>query len=193
MQSTTARRSLAAARLVRLLPVFILAALTAVPASSPAQTDKNRLVFQPGSDAPLPTPGPTPTPVPAAAPKDQLPEEAVELFFLALQSGKVSEAYDAIVRGTIIADRPDDVAALKARTIEALDNYGPARGYEIVSRLEVGKHLLRLTCISLNSDLPLRWRFYFYRPAGSWKLVDLRIDDALVELFEEEARRSRQN
>jgi hypothetical protein len=43
-------------------------------------------------------------------------------------------------------------------------------------------------CISLNSDLPLRWRFYFYKSQGAWKLVDLRVDDGLVELFEEAGR-----
>ena len=54
--------------------------------------------------------------------------------------------------------------------------------------LTVGEHLLRRTCLSLNEDLPLRWRFYFYRSGDTWKLVDLRVDDALVELFEDSAR-----
>ena len=36
--------------------------------------------------------------------------------------------------------------------------------------------------------LPLRWRFYFYKAQGTWKLVDLRVDDGLVELFEESIR-----
>ena len=55
----------------------------------------------------------------------------------------------------------------------------------MVDEKVVGSSLLRQSCISLNSDLPLRWRFYFYKSKGTWKLVDLRVDDALVELFED--------
>jgi hypothetical protein len=43
----------------------------------------------------------------------------------------------------------------------------------------------------LNEDLPLRWRFYFYRSENKWKLVDLRVDDGIVELFDEVARNRR--
>jgi hypothetical protein len=43
----------------------------------------------------------------------------------------------------------------------------------------------------LNEDLPLRWRFYFYRTEGKWKIVDLRVDDGIVELFDEVARNRR--
>ncbi len=67
-------------------------------------------------------------------------------------------------------------------------NFGPISGYELLEEKTVGSTLLRRTCISFNSDLPLRWRFYFYKAQGTWKLVDLRIDDGLVELFEESIR-----
>ena len=50
---------------------------------------------------------------------------------------------------------------------------------------------MRQTCISLNQDLPLRWRFYFYRSEGAWKIVDMRVDDGLVELFEEAGHRQK--
>ena len=113
------------------------------------------------------------------------PSEAMDNFFLALKAGQVDAAYDGLVNDTIIAERREDVSGLKKRTQEALDSYGPVSGYETVDEKTVGTSLLRRTCISLNSDLPLRWRFYFYRSEGAWKLVDLRVDDGLVELFEE--------
>jgi hypothetical protein len=93
-----------------------------------------------------------------------------------------------LVKGTIIAERSEDVAALKTRTQTALDSYGPITGYEVVDEKVVGTALLRRTCVSLNTDLPLRWRFYFYKSEGAWRLVDLRVDDALVELFDEAGR-----
>jgi len=58
----------------------------------------------------------------------------------------------------------------------------------VVDEKFVGASLLRRTCISLNTDLPLRWRFYFYKSEGVWRLVDIRIDDGLVELFEDAGR-----
>jgi hypothetical protein len=128
---------------------------------------------------------PISTPVPRA-PAD--PSEVVDAFFLALKAGQIDAAYDGLVKGSIIADRPEDVAALKKRTQEALDNYGPVSGYEMVDEKVVGTTLMRRTCISLNADLPLRWRFYFYKFEDAWKLVDLRVDDGLVELFEEGGR-----
>ena len=112
----------------------------------------------------------------------------MEMFFLALKAGQVDSAYDALVKESIIAERREDVSDLKERTQRALDNYGPVSGYEVVDEKTVGSSLLRRTCISLNADLPLRWRFYFYKSENTWKLVDLRVDDGLVELFEEAGR-----
>ena len=132
-----------------------------------------------------PAASPTQAPIPRQAAN---PSEAMDIFFLALKDGQVDAAYDALVKGTIIAERREDVSGLKRRTQEALDSYGPVSGYETVDEKIVGTSLLRHTCISLNSDLPLRWRFYFYKSEGAWKLVDLRVDDALVELFEEAGR-----
>ena len=116
------------------------------------------------------------------------PSEAMEMFFLALKAGQVDSAYDALVKESIIAERREDVSNLKERTKRALDNYGPVSGYEVVDEKTVGSSLLRRTCISLNADLPLRWRFYFYQFENTWKLLDLRVDDGLVELFEEAGR-----
>jgi hypothetical protein len=120
--------------------------------------------------------------------RENSPSETIEMFFLGLKAGQVDAAYDGLVKGSIIADRREDVTALKDRTRRALDNFGPISGYEVLEEKTVGSALLRRTCISFNSDLPLRWRFYFYKAQGMWKLVDLRVDDGLVELFEESIR-----
>jgi hypothetical protein len=163
------------------LPILLAAASTVLA----QQGEKGgRMVFQPGATEPIMS-GQTPTPAPRSGDK---PEEAMSAFFTALKGNQVDAAYDALVKGTIIADRAEDVSALKTRTKTALDNYGPIAGYEVVDEKIVGTTLLRRTVVSLNSDLPLRWRFYFYKSGGAWKLVDLRVDDALVELFEEAGR-----
>ena len=163
---------------------FVLLLLLASAAVSLAQksSEKERLIFLPGAKEP----GASPTPTPARR-LDQ-PSETLDLFFLALKAGQVDAAYEALVRDTIIAARKVDVDGLKKRTKEAIESYGPIAGYELVDEKIVGTSLLRRTVISLNADLPLRWRFYFYKSEGSWRLVDLRVDDALVELFEESGR-----
>jgi hypothetical protein len=166
--------------------IVLLAVLSSVALSaSHAQTpEKRTLVFPPGSTTPLPTPPPV---APPPISKPGTAAETIDAFFLALKDEKVDAAYDALVKGTIIADRQEDVASLKDRTKHALDSYGPLTGYEVVDEQTVGTVLFRRTCLSFNSDLPLRWRFYFYKSNGNWNLVDLRVDDGLVELFEDAA------
>jgi hypothetical protein len=164
------------------LPLALVAGLS--PVLTQAQdTDRNTLVFPPGAKAPAATPAPPP------ADASTSPAGTIDLFFLALQGDNVEAAYENLVKGTIIADRKEDVTGLIARTREALDSYGPIRGYELIEERAVGKHLVRRTCLSLNTDLPLRWRFYFYLSEGRWGLVDLRVDDGLAELFEDSARK----
>ncbi len=120
--------------------------------------------------------------------RENNPSETMEMFFLTLKAGQIDSAYDALVKGSVIAERREDVQGLKERTKHAIDTFGPISGYEVIDEKNVGTALMRRTCISFNSDLPLRWRFYFYKTQGTWRLVDLRVDDGLVELFEESVR-----
>jgi hypothetical protein len=142
---------------------------------------KKRYSFSNESDSPAST-------TPAAPSSSMDPAAALSRFFEALKADQLETAYSGLVKNTIIAARPENVEQLKEKTRTAIDNFGPVRGYEVVETLEVGKSLYRHTCISLNEDLPLRWRFYFYRSGNQWKIVDLRVDDGIVELFDEVAR-----
>jgi hypothetical protein len=74
-----------------------------------------------------------------------------------------------LAKNTLIATKAENLEQLKKRTRDALDNFGPVTGYEVVETIEIGKSLFRQTCISLNEDLPLRWRFYFYRTGENGK------------------------
>ena len=169
-----------------LAAAFLLGSLVLSHAQVPGGDPKKRMLFQIGETVPEPGSA-SPVPTPAAA-KTAAPPDAIRTFFAALKSGQVDAAYETLAKGTIISERAENVKELKARTSQALDSYGPVAGYETLSILNAGENLVRYTCISLNQDLPLRWRFYFYRSAAGWKLVDLRVDDGLVELFEEVAK-----
>ncbi|MEI6561376.1 MAG: hypothetical protein WCO68_04735 [Verrucomicrobiota bacterium] len=113
------------------------------------------------------------------------PAKQVDDFFRVLTEGRVDAAYDILLRGTKIAEMPKDVATLKAKTREAIRVYGDINGYDLADTKVVGQHLTRITCLSLAKNLPIRWRFYFYNVANTWKLIDIRIDDRLPDLFEE--------
>lgn len=144
------------------------------------ETNKSRLVIPPGQSRPAASPDPNERP--------REPRERIDAFFALLARDRVDEAYTDLVKGTIIEERAEDVETLKNRTQRALDAYGMIRHYEVLNELTAGTSLRRYTCLSLNEELPLRWRFYFYNSARGWKLVDLRVDDGLVELFEEAGR-----
>ena len=89
------------------------------------------------------------------------------------------------MKGSRIAERPEDLKTLKSKTKEAIDVFGPIQSYELVETRNVGTHLLRRTYLSLNKEFPLRWRFYFYLSGETWRLIDLRVDDRVTGMFDE--------
>jgi hypothetical protein len=116
----------------------------------------------------------------------ELPQVLIARFFGLLQKGDIEQAYDQLTRGTRIAGRPDDLKTLKTKTVEAVKLFGAIRGYELIEVKNRGERLTRMTYFSLGADFPLRWRFYFYRPDNDWLLIDIRVDDRLISMFEDE-------
>ncbi len=133
-----------------------------------------------------------PTPAPPAVAADRparTPDEIVETFFSALKADRVDAAYDTLNAEFALADRADESKSMRAQTQKALDAYGPVLGSEMVREEKLGSRLMRRTYVLAGEQLPLRWKFYFYRPADRWRLIDLRIDDALVEWFDDAAKK----
>ena len=112
-------------------------------------------------------------------------EAKLTAFFTQLTQKMVDEAYAGLTAGSTIAEKEDDVAKLKESTLQAMKLFGDFRGYELIEVRRVGRNLQRVTCLSLGKDLPLRWRFYFYRSGNVWRLIDMRVDDRLMDLFDE--------
>jgi len=121
----------------------------------------------------------------AADPNLDEPAQIAAAFFTLLQKSRVEEAYANLTKGSKIAERPEELRSLKAKTSEAIQTFGAVQGSELVQSRSVGAHLIRRTYLSLGKDFPLRWRFYFYRADNIWRLVDLRVDDRLSGMFEE--------
>ncbi len=163
-----------------------LAALSA-PLSAQEKPAKKTMVFQPGEKVPE---GHAPAPIPVEKSAFDLssgeaPAQFALHFFTQLQKGDVDGAYEALTKGSKIAERPEELKSLKAKTHEAIDVFGAVLGAEMVESKNVGERLLRRTYVSRGKDFPLRWRFYFYKPELTWRLVDLRVDDRLSGMFDE--------
>ena len=113
------------------------------------------------------------------------PTDMLNGFFDAVKAGKIEEALSSLTKNSPLANKPEDVETLKNGMQKALDKYGDVDGFEILEKKAVGNNLLRVTCISLGEDMPLRWRFFFYKNKGVWRLLDMRVDSGIADLFEE--------
>jgi hypothetical protein len=113
------------------------------------------------------------------------PAKMVPIFFKQLELNRVNGAYDELLRGSKIAEVKEDVDNLKGKTREAIRNFGDIIGYELVQSKPVGGHLLSLTYLSIGKNYPIRWRFFFYKATDSWRLIDIRISDRLMDMFQE--------
>lgn len=169
----------------------------ALATPSPAQEKPSRktMVFQPGAKTPdghaeeaeTPTPPSqkTAATTPARNVSGDLPAQMVSTFFTQLQGNQVEQAYAGLMKGSKIAEQPDQIKNLKLRTNEALSTFGSIVGFDLVESKSVGPHLVRRTYLTLGKSFPLRWRFYFYLPGPDWCLLDLRVDDRLTGMFDE--------
>lgn len=113
------------------------------------------------------------------------PSKMVASFFTELELNRVDLAYDELLRGSKIAEAARDVETLKGNTRDAIANFGDITGYDLVKTKEVGAHLLSQTYVSTGKNYPIRWRFYFYKATDTWRLIDIRIDDRLMDMFDE--------
>ncbi len=113
------------------------------------------------------------------------PAQMVAAFFALLQKSSVDAAYASLTRGSRIAEKPEELKLLKAKTSEAIEAFGAIMGFDAVDSKVVGARLVRTTYVSHGRVFPLRWRFYFYNPDGQWRLIDLRVDDKLTGIFDE--------
>ena len=115
------------------------------------------------------------------------PGKMVSEFFGLLAKGQIEDAYAGLTKGSKIIEKPDDLRVLKQKTKEAIEVFGTIIGYELFETKPVGTRLMRRTYLSLGSEFPLRWRFYFYNANSRWRLIDMRVDDKLTGMFDEPA------
>jgi hypothetical protein len=168
-----------------LLPLAYLslaiAAATAAPDEKTTRSERAKFLEK----AAAKTSDTTTAPVPAPNPTGDVPGQIVGDFFGFLEKGRIEEAYANLTKGSKTIQTAEDLRILKQKTKEAIESFGAVQGYELVETKMVGNKLMRRTYLSLGSEFPLRWRFYFYNASNRWRLIDLRVDDRLVGMFDE--------
>ena len=113
------------------------------------------------------------------------PGKIIDDFFALLCRNEIDQAYDRLTAGTVIASNAKQMTALKTKTREAVNIFGAFLGHEPVAVKNLGTHLMCATYMSLGKEFPLRWKFYFYKADRVWRLIDIRVDDRLTDMFDE--------
>lgn len=167
-------------------------AATPKPDKAKVPADKPKvLIFQPGGKLPDGASEPGTTSGVAVQRSVQMnpmvdgPAQMVTDFFASLRDGKIDDGYATLTKDSKIAEKPEELKQLKAKTREAIEVFGSINGFDFVESRAIGQRLVRATYISQGKVFPLRWRFYFYKPETAWRLIDMRVDDKLTGLFDE--------
>lgn len=107
----------------------------------------------------------------------------IERFFRDLVAGEIQKSFQDLLVTSRLSSRHENVSVLMDKTAQAFTYYGKATGFEPYDTRAIGSRLYVVTYL-LDLDLqPLRWRFVYYRPEEAWKLIDIRVDDALEDLI----------
>jgi len=163
-----------------LLPVILVAGLCGTSFGQDKSATPKAHDFPPLITTPLGQVSPAPDAKTGAS-----VDKIVDTFFSLIGKNQIDQAYDTLTNGTKIAEKAEDVATLKSKTREAIKLFGDINGYDLVAIKNVGAHLMCATYLSLGKEFPLRWKFYFYKSDNAWRLVDIRVDDRLVDIFDE--------
>jgi hypothetical protein len=120
---------------------------------------------------------------PNPAPPPEAIAPRMKTFFEKIVANKIEEAYREILADSTLTQNPNNLRIFIEKTTKAFDLYGRAKHFEIYDHRKIGERMIVLTYLTAQPIQPLRWRFVFYRPENAWRLIDLRVDDALDDLL----------
>lgn len=78
----------------------------------------------------------------------------------------------------------EDLESTTIQQSQTINNlYGKAYRFILVSEKNVSDAAFRLEYLMIRQNLPIRWKFIYYKPGGDWKLVAIEFDDKIKEVF----------
>lgn len=113
-------------------------------------------------------------------------EEICETFLQSIISGDYNNAFAYLQsKPTSIQEKEFSEIELSRiqqdKTIRQI--YGKPLGIQRVSRQNVSDTALKLVYLVLREEIPIRWKFIYYKPEKEWKLIAIEFDDLLEEIF----------
>ncbi|MEM6820890.1 MAG: hypothetical protein AAF558_02950 [Verrucomicrobiota bacterium] len=115
------------------------------------------------------------------SPSDTLPGDVtgrLETFFQKLMQDSPEIAFFALFQGTPFNDKNEVIDKIVATSRKSVEQFGAYTSYEFSDSNFLGKKSLLVTYMTEMPKKVLRWRFYFYSPAGTeWTLANLKVDD----------------
>ncbi len=112
------------------------------------------------------------------------PTARAEAFLSRVAKGEVDEALDDLVRGSLLLEKPMEVAALKGQIRTGVGLYGGHLGTELVREVKTKDAVIHLVYLSKQEKAPLTWHFLFYKPHDEWKLQGISFNDRIQGLEE---------
>ena len=113
------------------------------------------------------------------APAVRTPVSIAEAFLTRLGNGEVGPAYDELFRKSPMSTQSIQVDALKRQTQSVLPIYGKIVGFELYRQDKFGESLVRLLYVQRFEKHPIVWKFWVYRPSGTWQVDTVVFNDQL--------------
>jgi hypothetical protein len=116
---------------------------------------------------------------------DSVPEVKIRCdeFFKILLTSDYTKAFGYILKNSPIAKSNEKIKPIIDQLKKSIDTYGELSGYEIVKMEKVTNSFIRMHYIGLNTDVPVRWIFTFYKsPKKGWIVTNIKFDD-LPDLY----------
>ena len=114
------------------------------------------------------------------APAVSSPTSIAETFLARVGKGDVGPAYDQLFRNSPMSTQSLQMDALKRQTQSVLPIYGQVLGYELYKQEKFGESLVRLFYIQRFEKHPIVWKFWIYKPGGTWQVNMVTFNDQLV-------------
>lgn len=112
----------------------------------------------------------------------QDPEASVEGFFDRMLQGETAAGLQELLKGSSMAEgNPEQLAKLEEQIQDVIDAKGSPHGYELIAAERVGSSVLYLKYILLLEQVPLAWRFYYYRIGEGWEPISVHFDSRLLD------------
>ena len=111
-----------------------------------------------------------------------------ETFLQMVQAGDYSGAFSYLQSKPTAIPREEfsqieNSAVQQSETIRRL--YGEAERAILIREQLVSGVALRLVYLVVRENLPIRWKFIYYKPDREWTLVSIEFDDKLEEVFQQ--------